>query len=219
MATPRAFKGVFHFSEISDHLRRPQRQTFPDTIKANAATALRPRFTSIPNLPQLVRQRFELPAFSVLQRAAQHARAVVNREYQSLVCGRLDAAARERFSILLTRVDDDTKSPWHRLKLEPKQPTAQNNRKFLGHLAWLKGQAINSAIFRDIPDVKLKQFAAEARSLDVASMNDLTETKRLTLAAALSATRPHPHRRPPHPPHPRAPALEHPIHSHPRDND
>jgi len=49
----------------------------------------------------------------------------------------------------------------------------------------LKEQAIGSVIFRDIPDVKLKQFAAEARSLDVASMNDLTETKRLTLAATL----------------------------------
>jgi len=136
-------------------------------------------------LEQLVRQRFELPAFSVLQRAAQHARAVANREYQSMVCDRLDAVARERLSILLTRVDDETKSPWHRLKLEPKQPTAQNNREFLGHLAWLKEQAIAPGIFRDIPDVKLKQLAAEARSLDVASMNDLTETKRLTLAAAL----------------------------------
>jgi hypothetical protein len=62
------------------------------------------------------------------------------------------------------------------------------NRDFLDHLAWLKEQAIIPAIFRDIPDVKLKQFAAEARSLDAASMNDLTETKRLTLAATLVFT-------------------------------
>ena len=139
-------------------------------------------------LEELVRQRFELPAFSVLQRAAQHARALANREYQSLVCDRMDTSARERLAILLTRVEDETKSPWHRLKGEPKQPTAQNNREFLEHLAWLKDQAILPVIFRDIPDVKLKQFAAEARSLDVASMNDLTETKRLTLAAALVFT-------------------------------
>ena len=136
-------------------------------------------------LEQLVRQRFELPAFSVLQRAAQHARAVANRAYQALVCDRLNTAARERLTLLLTRVEDETKSPWHRLKGEPKQPTAQNDREFLEHLAWLKEQAIVPAIFRDIPDVKLKQFAAEARSLDVRSMNDLTEAKRLTLAATL----------------------------------
>ena len=136
-------------------------------------------------LEQLIRQRFELPAFSVLQRAAQHARAVANRLYQALVCDRLDTAARERLGLLLTRVEDETKSPWHRLKGEPKQPTAQNNRDFLEYLAWLREQAIVPAMFRDIPDVKLKQFAAEARSLDVRSMNDLTETKRLTLAATL----------------------------------
>jgi hypothetical protein len=41
-------------------------------------------------LEQLVRQRFELPAFSMLHREAQHARAMVNREYQSLVCDRLE---------------------------------------------------------------------------------------------------------------------------------
>jgi TnpA family transposase len=136
-------------------------------------------------LEQLVRQRFELPAFSALHRAAQHARAVANREYHALVCDRLDAAARERLSIMLTRVEDETKSPWHRLKEEPKQPTTENNREFLDHLAWLKEQAIGQCIFREIPDVKLKQFAAEARSLDVASMNDLTDTKRLALAATL----------------------------------
>ena len=49
----------------------------------------------------------------------------------------------------------------------------------------MKEQAVVPGIFREFPDVKLKQFAAEARSLDVASMNDLTETKRLTFAATL----------------------------------
>jgi hypothetical protein len=99
-----------------------------------------------------------------------------------LVCDRLDAVARKHLDTLLTRVDDDAKSPWHWLKREPKQPTAQNNRDFLDHLEWLREQAIASDVFQGIPDVKVKQFAAEARSLDVGSMNDLTEAKRLTLA-------------------------------------
>jgi Domain of unknown function (DUF4158) len=136
-------------------------------------------------LEQLIRQRYELPAFSILHRAAQHARATINREYQQLVCGRLEDAARRQLDILLCRVEDETKSPWHRLKQEPKQPTAQNNRDFLDHLAWLREQAIPADAFQGIPDVKAKQFAAEARSLDVASINDLTKAKRLTLAAAL----------------------------------
>ena len=85
-------------------------------------------------LEQLVRQRFELPAFTLLHRAAQHARATVNREYQAAVCDRLDDTARKKLEELLCRAEDDSKSPWHRLKSEPKQPTAQHNRDFLEHL-------------------------------------------------------------------------------------
>jgi len=81
-------------------------------------------------LEELVRQRYELPGFSILHRAAQHARASVNREYQEYVCGRLDTSAREHIDNLLSRIEDETRSPWHRLKLEPKQPTAQNNQDF-----------------------------------------------------------------------------------------
>jgi polysaccharide pyruvyl transferase WcaK-like protein len=51
-------------------------------------------------LEQLVRQRFELPGFSILLRAAQHARATINREYQTLVCDRLDAVARKHLDTL-----------------------------------------------------------------------------------------------------------------------
>jgi hypothetical protein len=87
--------------------------------------------------------------------------------------------------MLLSRAEDDAQSLWHRLKKEPKQPTSQNNREFLEHLAWLREQAVGADTFQGIPDVKVKQFAAEACSLDVASMNDLTEANRFTLAAAL----------------------------------
>ncbi|HNB22588.1 MAG TPA: Tn3 family transposase, partial [Candidatus Melainabacteria bacterium] len=44
---------------------------------------------------------------------------------------------------------------------------------------------LRAEAFSKIPDVKVNQFAAEARSLDVASMRDFAEPKRLTLAAAL----------------------------------
>jgi hypothetical protein len=115
-------------------------------------------------LEQLVRQRFELPAFSVLHRAAQHARSTVNREYQLSVSDRLSMVARKQLDMLLSRAEDESKSPWHRLKSEPKQPSAQNNRDFLGHLDWLRELAISGDTFRGIPDVKVKQFAAEARS-------------------------------------------------------
>jgi TnpA family transposase len=55
----------------------------------------------------------------------------------------------------------------------------------LKHLNVLLEHDLRSEAFGKIADVKVNQFAAEARSLDVASMRDFAEPKRLTLAAAL----------------------------------
>ena len=71
------------------------------------------------------------------------------------------------------------------MKTEPKQATAQNTRDFLDQLDWLREHGVSADIFADVPDVKLKQFAAEARSLDLGSIHDCAEPKRLTLTAAL----------------------------------
>jgi hypothetical protein len=72
-----------------------------------------------------------------------------------------------------------------RLKTEPKQATAQNTRDFLDQLEWLREHAVSADIFAEVPDVKVKQFAAEARSLDLESIHDCAEPNRLTLTAAL----------------------------------
>jgi hypothetical protein len=61
-----------------------------------------------------------------------------NREYQAMVCNRLTEHLRQRLEALLTRAEDETKSPWNLLKNEPKQPTSQNNKDFLQHLEWLR---------------------------------------------------------------------------------
>jgi hypothetical protein len=73
------------------------------------------------------------------------------------------------------------------LKAEPKQATTQNTRDFLDQLEWLREHGVFADIFADVPDVKIKQFAAEARSLDLGSIHDCAEPKRLTLTAALVA--------------------------------
>lgn len=57
-------------------------------------------------------------------------------------------------------------------------------RAFLLHLRWLREQSADHAL-AEIPDQKLRQFAAEARSLNAADLSRMTEAKRLTLIAAL----------------------------------
>jgi TnpA family transposase len=136
-------------------------------------------------IEELVRQRYELPAFSTLLTIARAARARVNREYQERVYAALDDLSRARLLALLTRPTGSPRSPWDAIKRETKRPTAQHLKEFIEHLQWLKMQAVTANVFTGIPDIKVEQFAAEARSLDLASLNDMPERKRLTLAAAL----------------------------------
>jgi TnpA family transposase len=136
-------------------------------------------------IEELIRQRYELPAFSTLLRIARAARNTVNRDYQMRVCASLNDAAKQRLLALLTRPEGESRSIWDQVKCEPKRSTVPQLRNFLDHLCWLQQQNVAASAFIDIPEAKIRQFAAEARSLDLASMNDLPERKRFTLAAAL----------------------------------
>nr|MDQ3959467.1 DUF4158 domain-containing protein [Pseudomonadota bacterium] len=137
----------------------------------------------------LVRARFELPAFSALLRAAGKARAQVNRRYYEQVYNALDDRQKTLITHLLTRAEDETKSPWHRLKQEPRQPTPKHMREFIQHLRWL--QSLNGAyhVLDTVPETKLQCFVDKARALNVNRMNEMQPTKRLTLTVALIRAR------------------------------
>jgi hypothetical protein len=68
---------------------------------------------------------------------------------------------------------------------EPKRSTVPQFKDFLDHLHWLQQQNVAASAFAEIPEAKIRQFAAEARSLDLTSLNDMPERKRLTLGGAL----------------------------------
>jgi TnpA family transposase len=136
-------------------------------------------------IEELIRQYYELPAFNTLLRAARTSRAIVNRGYHQLVYNSLDDAARSSLDRLLKRSPGETRSLWDRIKREPNHPTTTHIKEFIDHLHWLEQHNIKISAFDNIPPSKIQHFAAEARSLDLSSMNDLQETKRFTLTAAL----------------------------------
>jgi hypothetical protein len=136
-------------------------------------------------IEELVRQRYELPAFSALERTAFAARYTVNRRYHQFIAERLDAAARARIEEILSRPQGAQRSPWDMIKQEPKSPTIRHMKEFSAHLQWLQSLDLPATVFAGIPAGKLQQFAAEARALDVADMNKLRWRKRYALAATL----------------------------------
>jgi hypothetical protein len=52
------------------------------------------------------------------------------------------------------------------------QRIESGSAEFLSHLEWLTTQAVDAHVFAGLPDIKLQQFAAEARPLDLSSLND-----------------------------------------------
>jgi TnpA family transposase len=151
------------------------------------ASATRDDLVDIINvaLEELVRQRYELPAFSSLVRIARAARLRTNGDYHQQVYNRLSLKTRTGLKALFLSAGKQSTSAWDDLKKEPNKPTVRHLQDFISHLQVLLGHDLRAEAFAGIADVKVNQFAAEARSLDVASMRDFAEAKRLTLAAAL----------------------------------
>jgi hypothetical protein len=178
MALVRSYMGVTPFADAARKLM---------LRICLASSRVREDLADIVNtaIEELVRQRYELPGFSTLFRAARAARFAINRGYYRQIYQATDALARAHIATLFEKDSAERRSSWDRLKSEPGQPTVKRIRAFLVHLDWLRKQAASTNPLTGIPAVKLQRFAAEARVLNVARMKELTEEKRFALAAAL----------------------------------
>ena len=136
-------------------------------------------------LEELVRHRFEIPGFTVLLRLAKDARATVNdRCYRSIV-SELNDETKALVNDLLVSPPGIEISGWQRLKREIRKPTNKEIRSYLQHLKWLKDIVEQLPGVKSIPVTKRRQFAHEARALDVAKMARIPARKRYALAVVL----------------------------------
>lgn len=135
-------------------------------------------------IEELLRLRFELPAFSTIHRTAQYAKTQINKQIYGQVNAELGGHGRELIDALLKVHPGKTRSQWDNLKNEPGKPTVKNIRKLVTQLEWLKTWYLDLKSLGNLPDVKLRHFAAEAKSLDTARMQELEANKRYTLACA-----------------------------------
>ncbi len=104
-------------------------------------------------IEELVRQRYELPAFSTFLRAAITSRSTVNRGNYSRITKALDFNAKDRIQSLFER-QDGRRTLWDAVKSEPGQPTVKQTKRFLAHLTWRREQAGNNDPLGGVPTVK-----------------------------------------------------------------
>lgn len=136
-------------------------------------------------IEELVRQRYELPAFGTLHRAAEHVRAVVNRALYLRVAAALTPHAQAQIGALLNADLATRRTPWNDLKAEPGNPTRTHLKELLARQRWLAAHDVGARTLAGVPPVKVRHLAAEAMTLDAARMVALAPAKRDTLAAAL----------------------------------
>ncbi len=136
-------------------------------------------------IEELVRKKYELPAFDTLVRGARHARTILYRQFYQQVDARLSAEEKKRIETLFIVEAQSRFTPWNTLKQEPGSPTLTHLKVWLDRQVWLSEYQIGQQVFAEIPDVKIQHFAAEARTLDAARMLEVEPQKRLTLAVSL----------------------------------
>jgi hypothetical protein len=130
-------------------------------------------------IEELVRHSFELPGFTSLIKEARRGRAEVNRTLYRRVC----EAITDR--LLAESASESRKTRWNTLKQDARSPTLTHLRELLERQQWLAREHHPIAMNALLPEVKLRQFALEAKSLDAARMQEMVPEKRYTLAATL----------------------------------
>jgi Domain of unknown function (DUF4158)/Tn3 transposase DDE domain len=136
-------------------------------------------------IEQLVRQRFELPAFDTLNRAARRVRATLARALYERVFNALTQDDLARIDALFITDLTTLRTPWNELKADAANPTLSHLRDLVVRQRWLATQVIGTAALANVLAVKVQHFADEARTLDAARMQALEPYKRATLAVAL----------------------------------
>jgi TnpA family transposase len=137
-------------------------------------------------IEELIRHSFELPGFTSLIKEAQRGRAEVNRVLYRRVYDAMTADGRNAIDTLLAESSSESrKTRWNTLKQDAQSPTLTHLRELLERQRWLDCERLPIALNTLLPEVKLRQFALEAKSLDAARMQEMAPEKRYTLAATL----------------------------------
>lgn len=135
-------------------------------------------------IDELIKNSYELPAFSTIERAVDRIRVAVNRSFYKQVYNSLSDEDISNIDKLLENVDESNSTPWNKLKMEPLNPTVNHLKDLVSHLEWLQEKKVSEKILKNMPYSKIKQFSLEAKMLNASKMRELEPYKRYTLVAA-----------------------------------
>lgn len=133
----------------------------------------------------LLKERHELPAFSTLELLVRRYRNFVNRRFFRRISSRLETSEIEKLENLLKPDSQIYRTPFNRIKDLPENPTLTHLQQLLEQLEWLDSLGELSEKLADLPPLKIKHFAALAKTLDAAEMKDFHPVKRIAVIVCL----------------------------------
>ena len=136
-------------------------------------------------IEELVRQRYELPAFSRFVREAYSARSKVNQDYFSHTAQLLSSEQKVYIDQLLDLPLEKGKSMWNQLKREPSAPTITRIKAYLEYVRQLKETCEAVSVEFAIPAAKLQQFYYEARAAELSRLKEFTDNKKYAFVVIL----------------------------------
>jgi hypothetical protein len=136
-------------------------------------------------IEELVRQRFELPAFSRLDRLVGRIRAQVNREWYQTILDRLANEDRQRLAPLLTRRTGQTRTGYALLKKTVGKAILSQIRRTRDRLRWLESLVDTERVLAGIPTARVQQFAGEAHAVSAGDLLRFRPAHRFTLLVCL----------------------------------
>ena len=136
-------------------------------------------------IEELIHHRYELPAFSTINRSVIKIRNLVNNGFFKQINSQLNEEIIIVLDDLLVIDEVSLCSEYNRLKELPKRPSLSHLKALLKQLNWLQSKGKVEKILKDIPSQKLEHWALEAKALDVAEIRDFNKPKRYTLILAL----------------------------------
>jgi uncharacterized protein DUF4158 len=135
-------------------------------------------------IEHLVEQRFELPAFSTLDRLVGRVRHHVHQHHYTQIAQALSPAQVGRLEALVGVHNGRTELT--RIKTVPRSASLQRMLQWSHRLDWLASILTTPPLLAGVANTKVQQFTAEARSRDVVDMRRIqTVPRRLALLVCL----------------------------------
>jgi hypothetical protein len=136
-------------------------------------------------IDELVRQQYELPAYSTLENIADVVASSGESKLTNLVDSRLTDSEKVALDALLAGQEGSQRSPFDRIKQSPRRLSRSNMEALIDQLTWLEGLGDVDRPLADLATQKVRYLASHGMTLDASDLKDLNSSKRYALMLAV----------------------------------